>query len=712
MDRERHERLEELFHRALEVPGEQRAAFLDDVCGTDTALRAELEALLAEDAGADEVIRPTAIIEREAAAPETIGPYRVIETLGEGGFATVYSAWQEEPVRRKVAVKVLKPGLDSKAVLTRFEAERQVLARMDHPSIARVYDAGRTEDGRPYFVMELVDGPDIVRYADHERLDVESRVVLMIDVCRAVQHAHQKGIIHRDLKPRNVLVTTVDDRPLVKVIDFGIAKAVSPDLGSTLVFTTHGQFVGTPEYCSPEQADPGNLDVDTRADVYSLGVLAYELLTGTLPFPRESLMRAGLAEVLRVLREETPPRPSTRVSTAGGDLDSITSSRKTDERALTRRLRGELDWILLKALEKERTLRYETANGLAMDLRRFLDGDVVLAGPPSVGYRLRKTLRRYRVAVTVTGAFIGVLVAFAAVMTVQAQRIAVARDEAEREARTAERTASFLGGLFEYSDPGESRGRVLSSRELLDLGAEKIDEDLQDEPLVRANLLVTLGQVYRRIDEAPRAVDFLEQAVALREQHLGDDALETIYARASLVGAYIAADRFGHAIPLAERNVTDQARLRGATDRSVLRARHSLANLYLGASRVDDAIALYGEVWEVRRRVLGDDDKDTLYAQYGLANAHVENGRDDLAEPLMREALERLRVVRGEDHHNTLMIMAAMGRLDARQGRTERAIALLEEALAGQIAVYGEASSVVRGTRTALENVRSGRTRD
>jgi len=712
VNRDRHARLEELFHRALELPESERLAYLDQACGDDSELRAEVDALLEEDASANEVIQPTSIVARKEEAPETIGPYRVIEELGEGGFATVYAAWQEEPVRRKVAIKVLKPGLDSKAVLARFEAERQALARMDHPSIAHVYDAGHTDDGRPWFVMEMVDGLDIVRYADRERLGVEGRVSLLIDVCRAVQHAHQKGIIHRDLKPSNVLVTSVDDRPLVKVIDFGIAKAVAPDLASTMIFTTHGQFVGTPEYCSPEQADPGNLDVDTRADVYSLGVLAYELLTGSLPFPRESLLRAGLAEVLRVLREEAPPRPSTRFSATDGDVATVVSSRRTDARSLSRRLRGELDWILLKALEKDRARRYETANGLAMDLLRFLEGDAVLAGPPSVTYRLRKTVHRYRVAVSMAGAVLALSIAFGVAMGIQADRVANARDDAQRQARTAERTTAFLGGLFEYSDPGKSRGEVLTSRELLDIGAEEIETGLEDEPLVRASLLVTLGQVYRRIDEAPRAVEFLEEAVEIRERELGPDAPESIEARSSLVGAYIVNGDNERAIPLAERNVADQIRLRGREDRNVLRARHSLANLYLAQERFDEAIATYQDVWDLRRRILGEDDKDTLYAQYALAYTHTRMGHDDLAEPLMREALARLRVVRGEDHHNTLMIMAQMGRLDARQGRTEQAIALLEEALAGQIRVYGEDSSAVRSTRAALERVQAGETPD
>jgi eukaryotic-like serine/threonine-protein kinase len=706
VDRQRHARLENLFHRALEHEPADRAAFLDRECADDPALRAEVEALLAEDATPDEIIEPTIVSVMPDDVPESIGPYRILEKIGEGGFAVVYSAWQNEPVRRRVAVKVLKPGLDSKAVLARFEAERQTVALMDHPSIARVYDAGQTEQGRPYFVMELVEGMDLVSYADHHKLDLRERIELMVTVCRAVQHAHQKGVIHRDLKPSNVLVTRVDDRPLPKVIDFGIAKAVSPDLHGTLVFTTHGQFIGTPEYCSPEQADPGNLDIDTRADVYSLGVLAYELLTGELPFSRETLRRAGLAEVLRILREDAPPPPSTRVQTSV--LDDPARMRGTDRRTLTRRLRGDLDWIILKALEKERERRYETANGLAADLQRFLRGDAVEAGPPSLAYRAGKTLRRHRAAFTAAGASVVVLIAFVVVLFVQNQRVSAARDDAERQARTAERTTAFLAGLFEYSDPGRARGNDITARELLDLGADKIATELEDEPLVKASLLVTMGQVYRRIEQEDRAIDYLEEAVRIRERELGAHALPTVGARFSLTNGYMADGRYEQALQLLPGVVDDYVQLLGTGDPTVQRARHTLANAYLMTGRPDEAIAMYRIVWDARRRTLGSEHHDTLYAQFAVANAYVQTGQDDEAEPLMRDALARLRTVRGSDHPNVIMILGEMGELDYRAGSIDSAIALFEEAAAGYAKILGENSARATEARERLARARAG----
>ena len=513
-------------------------------------------------------------------------------------------------------------------------------------------------------------------------------------------------MIHRDLKPSNVLVTRVDDRPLPKVIDFGIAKAVSPDLGATLVYTTHGQFVGTPEYCSPEQADPGNLDIDTRADVYSLGVLAYELLTGELPFSRESLLRAGLAEVLRILREELPPAPSTRVGTSV--VDDFAQRRRSDRRTLSRRLRGDLDWIVLKALEKERERRYETANGLAADLQRFLRGDAVDAGPPGLSYRAAKAFRRHRTAFSAAGVLVVLLAAFVTVLLVQNQRVGLARDDAQREARTAERTTDFLAGLFEYSDPGKARGNDITARELLDLGAERIGTELQDEPLVRASLLVAMGQVYRRIEQEDRAIGFLEEAVRIRERELGSRTEQTVSARFSLANAYLTSGRHEQAIALLPGVIEDLVRQRGADDQTVQRARYSLANAHLSTGDGERAAALYRDVWDVRRRTLGPEHHDTLYAQYAVANAHVESGRDTDAEPLLREALARLRVVRGSDHHNVLMIMGEMGELDYRAGRGDAAIALFEEAAAGLAKVFGEDSARATSARARLEKARAG----
>jgi serine/threonine protein kinase len=397
---------EQIFHEALARSPEDRAAYLDRACAGDPALRASVDALLQANVGATGFMVSSApavtvdlpsVTEAPGAA---IGPYKLIEPIGEGGMGTVFLAQQQEPVKRLVALKVIKPGMDSRQVLARFEAERQALALMDHPHIAKVLDAGATPSGRPYFVMELVKGTPITKYCDDHKLTPKDRLGLFVQVCQAVQHAHQKGVIHRDLKPSNVLVAPYDGKPVVKVIDFGVAKAAGQPLTDRTLVTGLGAVVGTPEYMSPEQAELNNADIDTRSDIYSLGVLLYELLTGTIPLTKQRVKDVALLEVLRVIREEESPRPSTRLSSTD-ELPSIAAVRGVEPAKLSRLVRGELDWIVMKALEKDRSRRYETANGFAMDVQRYLAGEAVLAHPPSAGYRLRKFARRNKGSIAV-----------------------------------------------------------------------------------------------------------------------------------------------------------------------------------------------------------------------------------------------------------------------------------------------------------------------
>jgi serine/threonine protein kinase/WD40 repeat protein len=433
-----HPRTEEsIFAEALDQPSpEGRGAFLDRACGSDAALRRRVEALLKSHEQADGFLRPPPEPTVTQPPPERpgswIGPYKLLQQVGEGGMGVVFMAEQTEPVRRRVALKVIKPGLDSAQVLARFEAERQALALMDHPNIARVFDAGETEGGRPYFVMELVHGVPLTRYCDENRLSPRQRLELFVPVCQAIQHAHQKGIIHRDIKPTNILVTLHDGRPVPKVIDFGVAKAIDQRLTERTLFTQFGTIVGTPEYMAPEQAEMSGLSVDTRSDVYSLGVLLYELLTGTTPLEQERLKQAAILELLRVIREEEPPRPSERISTSGQKLAMIAAARSTEPAKLSRLVRGELDWIVLKCLEKDRTRRYESASGLARDVQRYLADEPVEACPPTLGYRFRKFARKHKAPLAVVAGFAVVVVAGAAVAAWQAVRAT------EAEAQTAE----------------------------------------------------------------------------------------------------------------------------------------------------------------------------------------------------------------------------------------------------------------------------------
>src|SRR5256714_5080183 len=404
---------EELFEAALqlETPG-QRAAYLQQACGDDVALRQRVEALLQAHAQPGEFLeqRPAGVpaksfVVTTAMVPVTEGPgdrigrYKLRENLGEGGCGVVYVAEQEEPVRRRVALKVIKLGMDTKQVVARFEAERQALAMMDHPNIAKVLDAGTTEAGSPYFVMELVRGIRITDYCDQANLTTKERLDLFIKVCQAIQHAHQKGIIHRDIKPSNILVTLHDGVPVPKVIDFGIAKAMEGRLTDNTVYTQLHQFIGTPAYMSPEQAEMSGLDIDTRSDIYSLGVLLYELLAGSTPFDGKELLASGIDAMRKTIREKEPPRPSTRLATLGADQQTTTAKRRsTDTSKLQHQLKGDLDWIVMKCLEKDRQRRYETANGLAAELKRHLNNEPVLARPPSQLYRFQKMVRRNKAA--------------------------------------------------------------------------------------------------------------------------------------------------------------------------------------------------------------------------------------------------------------------------------------------------------------------------
>ena len=489
-----------VFDAALQLPREQRNAYVQAACAGDDALKRRVMALLnAHESGGSFMENPVvpprpgpleerpldetrpsgtlqvAVEPADEAVGQSIGRYKLRQKIGEGGCGVVYAAEQTEPVRRKVAIKVIKLGMDTQQVIARFEAERQALAMMDHPNIAKVLDGGTTESGRPYFAMELVRGIRITDYCDQNKLGTKERLALFTLVCQAIQHAHQKGIIHRDIKPSNILVTMHDGVPVPKVIDFGIAKAIEGRLTDSTVFTQLHQFMGTPAYMSPEQAEMSGLDVDTRSDIYSLGVLLYELLAGTTPFDAKQLVAAGVDAMRTIIREQEPVRPSTRLGNLVGTTSTtIAQHRATDVVKLAHQIRGDLDWIVMKCLEKDRTRRYETANGLAADIKRYLSDEPVTAGPPTKGYVLRKFVRRNRGMVLAGGAVLVALVLGLVCSIWQAVRATRAEHLAEERFEEAEAITKFLTKVFESPDPARN-GRTITVAESLGAAAGRLE---------------------------------------------------------------------------------------------------------------------------------------------------------------------------------------------------------------------------------------------
>jgi serine/threonine protein kinase/tetratricopeptide (TPR) repeat protein len=676
-------RFREILDTAAHLPLDRRPAYLDEACGADDGLRAEVESLLHTLDRADGILANPTVASEPVTTPdaheapgERIGRYKLLEKLGEGGMGVVYVAEQEHPVVRRVAVKVIKLGMDTRQVIARFEAERQALAMMDHPNIARVLDAGATDAGRPYFVMELVRGVSITDYCDGAKLSPRQRLELFVPVCRAVQHAHQKGVIHRDLKPSNVLVTLHDGVPVPKVIDFGVAKATAGRLTEKTVYTEFHQFVGTPEYMSPEQAEMSGLDIDTRADVYALGVLLYELLTGTTPFDGKELRRAAYAEIQRIIREVEPPRPSTRLSTLGETLTGVAARRGIEPKKLGALLRGDLDWIVMKCLEKDRTRRYETANGIAADVQRYLKDEPVEASPPSATYRLRKLARKHRKEATalvaiaaalvlgILGTSIGMVRAGLAVgraktaETLAEQRKTAAENalkDATRNAARADAVNTFMKKVL--ASPVRSRGflrpddvRVVSVLEEVSL---LLDTQLKDQPAARAQVRDTIGMTYCGMDrlvDAERELRFAYESAITAEGEEGEQSLAVAVHLALVLGRKQAEpEQFnngfavfkGHEGPQAKgealaRKAYEIARRRFGADRDVTVQAAVVLASYL--PRAADAAALLEEfVGKARQK--GENNETVRALYHANARALVEMGRLEQAEQILADLI-------------------------------------------------------------------------
>ncbi len=705
---------ETIFFGARDMPDPRvRAAWLDHACGTDRALRERVERMLSAEQQADQFLADDPLRLDKAARGEgpgaVIGHYKLLQQIGEGGCGVVYMAEQEEPIRRRVALKVIKLGMDTRQVIVRFEAERQALAMMDHPNIARVLDAGATDTGRPYFVMELVRGIRITDYCDKNNLGMRERLDLFVTVAHAIQHAHQKGIIHRDIKPSNVLVTLHDGVPVPKVIDFGVAKAIEQKLTDKTLFTQFEQFIGTPAYTSPEQAEMSGLDIDTRSDIYSLGVLLYELLVGQTPFDAKELLKSGLNEMRRIIREQEPNRPSTRLSTMLAEERTVTAQhRAVSSPELVHLLKGDLDWIVMKCLEKDRTRRYETASGLATDIRNYLHHEPVVARPPTAAYRFSKLLRRNKLAVGAAAAVAMALIAGTVVSLWQATRAMRAEQAAndEREVANEERDSAeavltfFRDKVMAAGRPeGESGGlgKDVTLRKAMDAAEPQIEEAFRDRPLVEAAIRKTLGESYGYLGEPALAVHQLEQALAIRQQNLGAEHAKTINVMMSLATEYEKAGKRDQARKLSEQVIE----LTKAADRIDIYP-DQLLNAYRRMGRTEQGLQVLQQMLKNSRTTLGETHKQAVNLMHYLANALVETGKPGLAVPLFEELVNRDTDNSGPNDLITLTSRSSLALAHSAAGRHDLAIPLYEEVIMRCEEAFGVRKSITLDCRHGL----------
>jgi len=755
---------EAIVDAALEMPAHERAAYLDKLCGNDRQLRQLVDALLQAHKKiiSSQIIPPcepsARPMQSASAAPvqesdaegltpgattrvvsvtpiekpgDQIGRYKLLEKVGEGGFGTVYVAEQREPVKRRVALKIIKLGMDTKQVIARFEAERQALALMDHPNIAKVLEAGSTDTGRPYFVMELVRGIKITDYCDQNNLSTRQRLNLFISVCQAIQHAHQKGIIHRDIKPSNILVTLHDGVPVPKVIDFGIAKATQGELTDKTVYTQLQEFIGTPAYMSPEQAEMSGLDIDTRADIYSLGVLLYELLTGKTPFDAQDLLAAGLEQMRRTIREKEPLKPSTRLSQqlVGADVRRLTSKTEEEIRASSRRLlqakkliellRGDLDWIVMKCLEKDRTRRYDTANGLATDVQLYLNTETVAARPPSQLYRFQKMVRRNKLAFGAASAVVTALVIGLGLSTWlfvkergtrqraetaereqgrQRQQAEAEGKKARSEAAKSQQVARFLQDMLKSVGPSVALGRDTTMlQEILDKTAERVGNDLTNQPEVEAELRTTIGLVYNELEEFSKAEGMHRKALALRKRALGHEhpaVADSLYNLAVALRPQ-ATDIGAVGIPMVEEALALYRKLQGNENLEVAKCLSELGNWLCMRGMVSEAEANARQALEIQTRLLGHENADSARSLRRLAVILMQQQKLSEAESRIREALEISKRLSGPNHPDVLFSLHWLGDILLQEGRLPESEAVSRDAVSLGGTILGAGSQLV-----------------
>jgi len=693
--------LEAIFFAALERRSDaERRAYLDKACEGDGELRASVERMLRAQAQAGSFLDHAAITRGPtrhmssiiSEAPGTcVGRYKLLQPIGEGGFGSVWMAEQREPVKRRVALKIIKLGMDTRQVIARFEAERQALAMMDHPNIAKVFDAGTTETGRPYFVMEYIKGVPILEYCDTGKLDTTARLELFSSVCHAIQHAHQKGIIHRDIKPSNVLVTMHDGVPVPRVIDFGIAKATNAELTTKTLFTEHRQMIGTPAYMSPEQAEMSGLDIDTRSDIYSLGVLLYELLTGTTPFGHDELMSKGFAEMMRIIRDVEPHKPSTRLSSLGQTSARTAEQRHVgDVRKLALLLRGDLDWIVMKCLEKDRKRRYETASGLAADILRHLKDEPVTAGAPSAGYKLRKFVKRNRAkviaaSIVVVALALGVLGTSAGMVWALRERTlaTTAKDEEAKARERAETVSEFVTTALKSSDARNAGGgQDVTIWAAMDNAIKDIDSGrFKTVPETEATLQDTIATILVNNGRYLQAEPLYRQALQTRQRVLPGDNVYVGDSLNHLALVLLALDRNAEAESVAVQGLEMNQRLHPGDHKDVGDSLNYLARARQALGRLPEAEQLFAQSLEMWKRLYPDDNKDVAVCLRDLADVRQEQGRSADAEPLFVQSLEMFQRLFKTDHPATAMGMHNLANAWQAQGRSAEAEPLFVRAL-------------------------------